>query len=121
MGRYHPKAFFLLAAAAMTGSAAVALWMLGVPALWAYLAAVNLTAIVFYALDKRRASAGRPRIPEQTLRLLAMLGGTPAALAARAAFRHKTRKKAFTATLLAIGTLQITLLLCYLKYTRGRP
>ncbi len=116
MGRYHPKAFFFLAAAAVTGPAAVALWMLGVPALWAYLAAVNLATIVFYALDTRRAAAGSPRIPEQTLHLLALLGGTPAALIARPTFHHKTRKLPFTALLLAILALQITLMLFYWKF-----
>ncbi len=63
---------------------------------WAWLlAAINLAAFAAYGLDKRLASAQRLRIPEIVLLGLALLGGSPGALAGMLAFRHKTRKVSF--------------------------
>ena len=64
----------------------------------AYVIVVALTSLVSFAaygLDKRRASAGRQRVPEQRLHLIAFLGGWPGAIAGRRAFRHKTQKLSF--------------------------
>ena len=41
-----------------------------------YLLAVNLAAFVLYGADKRRAKQGTWRIPEKTLFLLPLLGGS---------------------------------------------
>ena len=48
-----------------------------------------------YALDKNAARRGKPRVPEHTLHLLALLGGWPGALMAQQRLRHKTRKTGF--------------------------
>lgn len=55
------------------------------------LAAVNLVTFAVYGADKRRARKGRRRVPEKTLFLLALAGGSVGALAGMYAFRHKTR------------------------------
>ena len=55
-----------------------------------------LTFIV-YALDKSAAKAGRWRVAEKTLHLLALAGGWPGALLAQQLLRHKTSKPGFIA------------------------
>lgn len=60
-------------------------------ALLLYLAAVNVVAFAVYGADKRRARKGKRRVPEKTLFLLAIIGGSPGAWAGMYAFRHKTR------------------------------
>lgn len=58
-------------------------------------AALSVVAFVLYGLDKAAARAGRRRIPEATLHLVALTGGWPGALVAQRVFRHKTRKQPF--------------------------
>ena len=60
-----------------------------------YLAAINLVTWIAYGLDKGRAKSGKWRIPERTLLLLSLAGGSLGALAAMLMFRHKTRKPKF--------------------------
>lgn len=63
-----------------------------------YLGVVLLMSIVsflVYGWDKRRASSGGRRVPEQTLHMLALAGGWPGAYLAQRQFRHKTRKLSF--------------------------
>jgi uncharacterized membrane protein YsdA (DUF1294 family) len=60
-----------------------------------YLAVINFTTWVAYGLDKGRAKSGKWRIPERTLLLLALIGGSLGALAGMIMFRHKTRKAKF--------------------------
>ena len=65
------------------------------------LAVLACSFVVFlsYGWDKRQAVRDRRRVPEQTLHLLAFLGGWPGALFGQAVFRHKTQKVAFRAVL----------------------
>jgi uncharacterized membrane protein YsdA (DUF1294 family) len=60
-------------------------------------AGVNLTTLGAYLYDKSVAgsAAGFWRVPEAVLHLLALVGGTPAALAGQHLLRHKTRKANF--------------------------
>ena len=60
-------------------------------ALLLVLAAVNVITFAVYGADKRRARKGKRRVPEKTLFLLALAGGSAGALAGMYAFRHKTR------------------------------
>ena len=60
-----------------------------------YLSVINFTTWVAYGLDKGRAKSGKWRIPERTLLLLALAGGSLGALAGMIMFRHKTRKPKF--------------------------
>ena len=60
-----------------------------------YLAAINLVTWIAYGLDKGRAKSGKWRIPERTLLLLSLAGGSLGALAAMLMLRHKTRKAKF--------------------------
>ena len=60
-----------------------------------YLSVINFTTWAAYGLDKGRAKSGKWRIPERTLLLLALIGGSLGALAGMIMFRHKTRKAKF--------------------------
>lgn len=58
--------------------------------LW-YLAAVNLVTFTVYGADKAKARRGAWRVPEKTLFLLPLLGGSLGALLGMWAFHHKTK------------------------------
>lgn len=72
-----------------------------------YFVAVNALAIWRFRDDKRRARLGLPRVPERALLGLALIGGTPGALFARRAYRHKTRKQPFSSLLFLIALAQL--------------
>ena len=57
--------------------------------------ACSAIAFILYGVDKRRATKNQPRISEQTLHILSMLGGWPGAHLAQRLFRHKTLKISF--------------------------
>lgn len=59
------------------------------------LSLVNVATYWFYAQDKEAARLGNRRVPEQSLHLLAFLGGWPAAWLAQQKLRHKTQKQPF--------------------------
>lgn len=63
-----------------------------------YIAAMSVTAFVFYAADKRKAERGTFRTPERTLLALSFFGGALGGTAAMAIFRHKTHKRYFKTT-----------------------
>lgn len=71
------------------------------------LIAMNFIAFVAFGIDKMKAEAGKWRVQESTLLMLAFLGGTGGAYAGRALFRHKTRKQPFSGNLHTIAVLQL--------------
>lgn len=62
----------------------------------AYLLAINLIGLSMMYIDKRKAIKGSWRIPEKTLLLVAMLGGSIGTIIGMYLFRHKTKKLRFT-------------------------
>ncbi len=60
-----------------------------------YLLLINIVTLILYGVDKRKAIKGAWRIPEKTLILTAVIGGSVGALAGMMLFRHKTRKAKF--------------------------
>ncbi|WP_137861498.1 MULTISPECIES: DUF1294 domain-containing protein [unclassified Sphingomonas] len=89
-------------------------------ALLAWIVGVNLWTMLRFQEDKRRAAAGARRIPEARLLRLALLGGTPGALAARRLFRHKTRKQPFSTQLLLIAAVQLAVAIGLLVLWLGK-
>ena len=82
--------------------------------LW-YLAAVNLVTFTVYGVDKAKARRGAWRVPEKTLFLLPLLGGSVGALLGMLVFRHKTKHWYFVWGVPAILLAQLALavwLLC---------
>jgi len=73
----------------------------------AALIAINFIAFAAFGVDKAKARAGRWRVRESTLLMLAFWGGTLGAYAGRAVFRHKTRKQPFNSHLFQILVLQV--------------
>ena len=74
-----------------------------------YLAAINLVTFLVYGIDKLRAKRGAWRIPEKTLFLLPILGGSVGAIAGMKVFHHKTKHWYFKYGLPLILILQIAL------------
>lgn len=86
--------------------------------MWFYLGLVNVFAYLLFAEDKRRARLGLWRIPESTLLLAALLGGSAGALLAMQVCRHKTRKWKFRAGIPVILIFQVMLLI-YVNFLMG--
>ena len=75
-------------------------------ALLIWLAGVNVVTFGLYGIDKHRAKKGRWHIPERTLLLLPLLGGSVGGILGMAAFHHKTRHWYFRVGLPVIFLLQ---------------
>lgn len=60
-----------------------------------YIVILNIAACASFGIDKKRARFGGWRIPEKTLFLLAVFGGSVGAWLGMYLFHHKTRKKKF--------------------------
>lgn len=88
-------------------------------AIW--LGGVNLAALILFGVDKRRARLGVWRIPERTLFLAAILGGSPGAIAGMFLFHHKTRHWYFKWGLPAILIAQLALATWLFWMCNGRP
>ena len=85
--------------------------------LLAYLALVNLLTFILYGVDKRKAQKGAWRVPEKTLLLLPLLGGSVGGILGMQTFRHKTKHWYFKWGIPAILLLQIALAV-YIIYFR---
>lgn len=73
---------------------------------------VVMSAIAFFTMryDKNQARKGGQRVSENTLWLLALLGGGPGAYAGMQAFRHKTKHTQFRIGFLVLALLDLFLL-----------
>lgn len=76
-----------------------------------YLAAINIVTFLAYGIDKSRAKRGAWRIPEKTLFLLPVLGGSIGAIAGMKVFHHKTKHWYFKYGLPLILLAQLALVM----------
>jgi uncharacterized membrane protein YsdA (DUF1294 family) len=74
-----------------------------------YLALVNILAFLLMGLDKYKAKKGAWRIPERTLFLSALIGGSLGANLGMQLFRHKTKHRSFIIGMPAILIIQLLL------------
>lgn len=81
-----------------------------IPAVSIYIILINLIAFVVFGIDKRKARKEQWRVPESTLFILAIIGGSIGALLGMLVFRHKTKHRKFTIGIPLILALQIALL-----------
>ncbi|WP_296510289.1 cold shock and DUF1294 domain-containing protein [Rhodoferax sp.] len=82
---------------------------------------INLATFFAYWVDKYAAQKGQWRTKEDTLHLLALAGGWPAARAAQQVLRHKTVKASFQTTYWVTVWLHLALLAGYLFWERIQP
>ncbi len=74
-----------------------------------YLLAVNIVGFALMGSDKKKAKKGAWRIPEATLFLAAILGGSIGSILGMQVFRHKTQHWYFKYGMPAILILQLAL------------
>lgn len=74
-----------------------------------YLTGVNLTGFALMGIDKEKAIRHKWRIPEMTLFLVALLGGSVGSWIGMYTFRHKTKHIQFVVGIPLILILQIGL------------
>ena len=89
-----------------------------------YLLVMNLVTFLVFGLDKWKAkrkvkNEAVRRVPEKTLFLLSILGGSLGALLGMKAFHHKTLHKTFRFGIPIILALQILIPLALLLWRRG--
>ena len=101
---------------AWSGAAVTALLMLLLHYRWymhwvpAWFVSVNVATFLLFGADKLAAIWQLARVREVTLHLFALIGGSPAALAAQYLFHHKVSKRKFVWIYWLIVALQIALL-----------
>ena len=79
------------------------------PVIWWYLLAINVICFAAMGIDKYKARHHRWCIPERTLFIFAILGGSVGGILGIYTFRHKTLHRRFTYGFPAILILQIGL------------
>ncbi len=84
--------------------------MNGFTLLISYLIFINFLSFLLMGLDKKRARKHQWRIPERTLFLTAVLGGSPGAILGMQVFRHKTKHPSFVIGMPCIFVIQVLLL-----------
>lgn len=78
--------------------------------LLSYLAVVNLIGFALMGIDKHKAEKRAFRIPEATLFVVALIGGSIGSILGMYTFRHKTRHRRFVYGMPLILFLQIILI-----------
>ncbi|WP_276936762.1 DUF1294 domain-containing protein [Dielma fastidiosa] len=75
-----------------------------------YCLLINIAAFFAMGWDKRCAIQHKQRIPEKTLFILAIIGGSLGSILAMIVFHHKNRKPKFLIGFPVIFVLQVVLL-----------
>lgn len=76
-----------------------------------YLIGINIVAFLVYGIDKVKARKNKWRIPEATLLMLAVIGGSIGAWLGMKVWHHKTLHKKFKYGLPLILMAQIALII----------
>lgn len=77
--------------------------------LLSWLVGINLVAVAFYGWDKLAAWLAVARVPERSLHLLALAGGSIGAFLAQGVFHHKSKKTSFQLRFWGVVALQALL------------
>lgn len=79
------------------------------------LLAINIFSFLLFGFDKWRAHRRGRRVPEMTLYLVTLLGGSLGSLLGMYTFRHKTSKTSFQIVIALILLIQIATVAYILK------
>lgn len=82
-----------------------------------YVLLINILGILFMFLDKRKAMKKKWRISENTLMLIALIGGALGILIGMYSFRHKTKHKKFILGVPVLLIVNILFLIHFLQNT----
>lgn len=82
----------------------------------AYLFIINLIGFVIMGIDKKKAILGAYRIPEATLFIIALLGGSIGSVLGMYTFHHKTKHWYFVVGMPAIFIVEalLAIVICFL-------
>lgn len=75
--------------------------------LYLYLIAINIIGLIMMGVDKSKAKNHQWRIPEKTLILVAVIGGSLGSIIGMHTFRHKTKHAKFYIGLPLILIIQV--------------
>lgn len=81
-----------------------------------YFIGINIIGFFAMAIDKNKARRNHFRIPERTLFLIAIIGGSLGSYLGMKTFRHKTKHPSFVYGIPTIFILQILILILYFYY-----
>ncbi|MDF2473480.1 MAG: hypothetical protein K0R21_1262 [Anaerocolumna sp.] len=78
-----------------------------------YLLIINLIGFILMGMDKTKARKNQWRIPEKTLFIAAILGGSVGSILGMKFFRHKTKHPIFALGMPVILIVQILLIILF--------
>lgn len=81
-----------------------------------YFLFINVLVFIFAGYDKSQARKNNRRVPEKTLFLMALTGGSLGLLTAMLLFKHKTSKTSFIVKFTMILAIQAALIYAILNY-----
>lgn len=81
-----------------------------------YLLVINILGFASMAIDKYKAKHNKWRIPEKTLFIFAIIGGSIGSITGMYTFRHKTKHTYFVIGMPAILIIQLALLVYLLLF-----
>lgn len=84
----------------------------------AFFVTINIGSFIYFGLDKKKAQKNQQRIPEKSLLIMTLFGGTIGSVLAMLLFNHKTAKKSFLLKILFIILIQILILYLIYNYYR---
>ena len=87
------------------------IWQHPVWILVIYLVLINFVLFLTMAIDKSKAKRVKRRVPEATLFLMALIGGSIGGIAGMYCFRHKTKHMSFVIGFPAILILELALVI----------
>ena len=85
-----------------------------------YIAAISLISVIVCIYDKIVSKTDRVelRIPEKTLIILSLIGGSLAMYLTMQMVRHKTKHSKFMIGIPVIMVLQVALVICYFYFLK---